>query len=175
MIDELNPFQKKIVYTALTGAKTNLEVGGSIMPIAFVVNSKTQKIDIVGCHFSSQSAKEQFREFLGLRIREKGVDTVVLCLESWYVEAKNPEEVAEVCRVGASNHPRRKEAVMVVVESRQGAWTAKIPIDRTGSMPSIDIDRAKFEVSRQSMGLFSNFIAVKAAPKPIVNEGESHD
>lgn len=104
---------KDLMELTLEQSKKLLLRDGYVAPVGFICYG--DRIDVVGLIFKNQKDKEIQIRALGKMARTKKADAVFIVIESWYVTS-----VKKDFSIIPSEHPMRKECIVVVGEYEQG-------------------------------------------------------
>jgi len=128
LIEKFRPFMQE-----------GLNSPSGLAPAAFIGNSETNEICVVGLNFPSDEAKEE----CALKIREIArtteADFVIFVAESWAIEPT-----------------KKTECVLLTIETKTSDWLARVLIG-----PDKIMAPAVFEKTETS-GRFSHFLGPKA-------------
>lgn len=97
-------------------AKMLLTRDGKLIPVAFV--HYDNDIEVLGLSFRNNDEKEIQFLFLKKLVEKKNADAICTVIESWYVS-----DIKENITVSPSNHPLRKECILLYGESEDSRIT----------------------------------------------------
>lgn len=145
-------------------ARTFLEEGQSLHPLAFVGNFTTGVIMPVLFDTSSPEAKDGSSMAIRRAAIDADADFVAMVMETWALpEDMAPRYQAILERYGSiAASPYRVDCVTVSVETRHGLWLAQMPVKPLGmSKKGRTFGSPTFRLFTEAEGRFVNLLPSK--------------
>lgn len=114
--------------TIMEKVQQNLKAHDQLLPVAFLINLKKNKIDVVAANFADDAAKDFFAETVRQRASRFEAEAICFASEAWSLPEKysTKEHMDRIYRVygSLSNFPEREEIVMLSLQTHDGLWMA---------------------------------------------------
>lgn len=147
--------QEKHIEEAAVDLFNHVHTGGpddQMMPIFHIVDAKWRG-HVVGTAFGTTPDKEAIARFIKQYCKEAGAILTVFATEVWYRTASPDED--DPLAVATSEHPDRKEALMLAFDSVLGHHMVCYPIIRDAAGARLG---AREEWPGKAEGRFTGFV-----------------
>jgi hypothetical protein len=152
MINELDFKHNKLIDKIVAQARRFVTDEGEALPTCFVCSEDHTEI-LTGV-MTNDAEKDQFAKIVRMKAFEMAAELVVFVSESWMISEQDSEEfLANRHKYkSVSDHPNKKEILLIHVETKQGIWLGKSEIiNRKAGEPH-------FEKTESNKGRFARFL-----------------
>jgi hypothetical protein len=143
----------EMILKVIEGAKSNLKNSTELMPTFFV--GAGEKISIVGAPFSTEREKDVIADGIRAMAEELQADFVVFLSETWTLSPEDGKDFMENRHKyrSVSEHPRKKEAVTLMLETR-----FEVKMGMAEILPGREMGEIKWITPDSATGRFTNLL-----------------
>lgn len=151
----------KIVDPLVNQARSLVEQGKTLQPLAFVGNLTTRQMLAVSMSADSVQVKDAGAQRIRDAARQHDADFVVIVMEAWSLPLKKIQQVDEIVErfgsIGAS--PYRIDVVSFSLETGYGIWVAQVPLrPKAGAKKKRTFAKSEFRLFTNTDGRFATLL-----------------
>jgi hypothetical protein len=156
----LPPHHLEKLKNVIEAASKGIEEGQEVGPVAFITTP--YRTEVVPGYFQNEEEKDEFAKSVRAISRLIGADMVLFVSEAWSLilsQEEGDRYLKSDIATPPSRHPKRREVLAIVVETKAKTWQVIIPIKREGQKVTLgEMTILPSEPQAPIQGRMTNFL-----------------